>query len=726
MGPVNVIRYHFDLYSYADPRDGARLVRFTHLQSARYEGHANGTGAGAFTVRGSSPDALILGGVGGGSQGDSYIRVVEEDTDTETETVRGGIWIDPADVKLLDGRMTQLLTASGVGTLGYLDRAVMWSYAFLTEEVPPDGQWDIEYMFGINTLGHAFYKCIREAKATDSVDATPNRTEDALVDLVVDFSDTNDSDGNPWTLPMPTDLSFPVGMSLLEVAKRFMELGLYIEMDPDTFELRAWEASEHGRDRTGTSFGASVVRFQSDWSDTDPTGGSQSGTNILSELIRGLTARRRIKRLLAGSDGLYAVAAQSANAPREAFFPVDSDDRDDIAELAEVQLDAQNDASDTLKLRFRLGTDPDNGTYRPFAEVQLDDLVTVDTTQAWSIDDGAYPVARLSIELKDGGDWEAWADLGSQAQSIAAREFQAKGTARHTHAPNPRLCPVTIPPGEPTGATPVLTATWDFESDNLDSTDTYAFMSTYGNNPSGPLSGTWGGNGGTAGGTSSPRFPIVAGQLLRVQGDFAKQLAMTLSVSSLTVRWYVASAGGTPFQTDVIGIPASGSGLGVVAAVDSTVEAPTGALYVTVQGGRNLYANDVTMTISDVSAPGAPGRLGAGLVELVGTSNRAARCDHKHHVIRDAQPSLTDDAEHGYPTGTSWVVVDDVDAATTIFATYLSVDSTDGAAVWITDPDDAGGDEVEPALRWEAVTNGEDVFVWESDDLVHEFKDYSL
>lgn len=30
-----------------------------------------------------------------------------------------------------------------------------------------------------------------------------------------------------------------------------------------------------------------------------------------------------------------------------------------------------------------------------------------------------------------------------------------------------------------------------------------------------------------------------------------------------------------------------------------------------------------------------------------------------------------------------------------------------------------------PTLRWEAVTNGEDVFVWEGDDLVHEWKDYA-
>jgi hypothetical protein len=35
-----------------------------------------------------------------------------------------------------------------------------------------------------------------------------------------------------------------------------------------------------------------------------------------------------------------------------------------------------------------------------------------------------------------------------------------------------------------------------------------------------------------------------------------------------------------------------------------------------------------------------------------------------------------------------------------------------------------GGGWTNDNRRWEAVTNGEDVFVWESDDLVHEWKDY--
>lgn len=35
-----------------------------------------------------------------------------------------------------------------------------------------------------------------------------------------------------------------------------------------------------------------------------------------------------------------------------------------------------------------------------------------------------------------------------------------------------------------------------------------------------------------------------------------------------------------------------------------------------------------------------------------------------------------------------------------------------------------GGVWVNSRKRWEAVTDGEDVFVWESDDLVHEWEEY--
>jgi hypothetical protein len=53
----------------------------------------------------------------------------------------------------------------------------------------------------------------------------------------------------------------------------------------------------------------------------------------------------------------------------------------------------------------------------------------------------------------------------------------------------------------------------------------------------------------------------------------------------------------------------------------------------------------------------------------------------------------------------------------------LSFLSVDGGTTWFGTVAGSGGGG-DDSLRWEAVTNGEDVFVWEGDDLVHEWKAY--
>ena len=121
---------------------------------------------------------------------------------------------------------------------------------------------------------------------------------------------------------------------------------MYVEMHPDTLVLSAWESANHGRDRTGGAFGADVVRFQSDWSRTSPEG-TQAGSNILSELKRGLTTRRRLQTLLGGADGIYEKATQGASQAREGFMQMDSDDRDEIDDFLERQIAAQKDAADS-------------------------------------------------------------------------------------------------------------------------------------------------------------------------------------------------------------------------------------------------------------------------------------------------------------------------------------------------------------------------------------------
>jgi hypothetical protein len=125
-------------------------------------------------------------------------------------------------------------------------------------------------------------------------------------------------------------------------------------------------------------------------------------------------------------------------------------------------------------------------------------------------------------------------------------------------------------------------------------------------------------------------------------------------------------------------------------------------------GARNFQATDTTgasvwlddTAASDAAAEGdhdlrswiefATGDTttgGGALEELVGTEvGYYARCDHRHHVVRAVDPTPDDDAAHGYPEGTQWVVVDDVDAPTVIVSIWRSFRDDEGNALWLIEP----------------------------------------
>ena len=227
------IRYHFDLYPHADPRDGDRIVRFTKIQQASYQAEANGTGSGQFAIRAGDPECNTLS-----HSGMDYIRVVREDpTADPVEAVVGGFWTEQGDVQVLDKNGTHLLVWGGAGTLAYLDRAVMWPYAFATDQIPQDGVWDFGHMFGQDiTLGHVLWKVIREAKESGVAPVpAPDRATSSIPDVTLTFDNDVDSDGNAWTLEAG-EFRADVGENVIDVVKRLMEAGLYVEMDPDTFD----------------------------------------------------------------------------------------------------------------------------------------------------------------------------------------------------------------------------------------------------------------------------------------------------------------------------------------------------------------------------------------------------------------------------------------------------------------------------------------------------------
>lgn len=450
-----MLRYAFDLYPRLDPRDGAVIRRLEYLQQASFKDEENGTGSGQFVINGGSPDADDIDPLGL-----DYIRVVEID-DLDAERVVGGFFLDSGDYEALTRRETRKLKLGGAGTLSYLQRAVMWSRSYLSiggiHGSDPVGEtWNLSAQTVIlaagNHLGAMLWRVIYEAQHFQSGSYThvhydgtlhtgthaDDRTESAIPDLVMTFDGFEDSDGNPWTLTAG-DFKAQVGESVLDVVRRLMEMGLRVEMDPDTFELHAWEAP-HRTDRTSGSWAAGKVRFQA------PIGQDVATGNILSDTNRKVRAYIQRSVVLAGAQNSYAISQGSTEPPWEGGYRLDTDETTTPAAVASRQRLARSDAVDNVKLVFKLGDDELDGIYRPWDHVSPGDLVTLHTgTETWEYDETTFPVAGLTVELKEGGDWRGIVELGSSFTSLLEPAFHVSGAPGHTHPPNPALCLIPTP-----------------------------------------------------------------------------------------------------------------------------------------------------------------------------------------------------------------------------------------------------------------------------------------
>jgi hypothetical protein len=755
-----VIRYHFDLYPRDDPRDGDRVVRFTKLQAAEYRGEANGTGAGRLSIRADVAEAQLID-----PRGLQYVRVVREDTVAVTEAVVGGFWLEQGDFTLLDEQGTRLLSFGGAGTLAYLSRAQMASHTYIspifTGQDPFDDQWRLYAQSTVyangNHLGAMLWRVLYEAThnvpgthkhgdtpAGETVSDThdDDRPTIAIPDMVFDFDQYVDSDGNDWT-QSSGEMKAQVGENVLAVIKRLMEAGLYVEMDPDTFEVRAWENEEHRRTRTGTAWGASVIYF------TRPTGEDIDTGNIKSDAKRAIHAYIKRSWLLAGGNDVYGDATGTTDIPWEGFYYADVNDEAAAAGIAAVQIAARDDAGDTLRLRGRLGTDTSNGYYRPFEDALLDDLVTVHTgTDQFDLDDQNFPIAAITVNLRPGGDWDVWYDLGSAYTTTSSRQFQVQPVPAHNHTIP--LCEILTPGTETShrlywtqdGRTQrTASASWTAIDGGFSARDLSFTRTDTGS--SGFLS--WSGvdvadsthaliQGGITLSNAGLLAAVQQGGPFRIQTRIGVRHGVGINEGAHpqfldgTLRVYRPGTGfiGTMLDVgdgtglvmaipDTAGTLANRSMIGVLTGVPSAVatdelvvdlgidhRAPnTGGAGASLQienanSSEDLPEDDSTTTqlTSWIELRTTTPASGSGKhPDLTGTSNRAARCDHAHHVIRERAPLPTDDTGEGYPTGTWWVYVDDQDDPTEIIATYLSVDGTNDAAVWLLQSSGADGSD---------------------------------
>lgn len=455
------LSYAFDLYPRDDPKDGARLVRFTALQDAEWTAEASWCGKGWFTIRGDHAEAAFID-----PRGLQYVRVVEIDSDTVdagttsgfAEAVVGGFWLEVGSFSALSASMNRLLKFGGRGTMAYLEREILWSraYNYTADNLIDGTTWHFYNQASItggDYLGAVLWRVMAEAQ---SFDASPTELDDkpdtAIPDSSTSFGQFNDPGGNAWTVPSG-EFKAQIGDNILGIVSRLIGAGLYVEMDPDTFVLNAWErgaAGSRGQDKSGAAWGAGVVRFQKTTDGTIPTG------NMLADADRVLQAYVRRTTILAGDNGTYVRQSLGSDIPYHGFKQDDSQNTETLVYVANSQLDAREDAGDVLRQHFKLGNDASTGKYRPFGTydlddpndspiVQVNDTVIVDTGSGeWDYEEDTFPVASLTVKLRPGGDWEPWADLGETYTSMAERAAQARGVPTHSHPPNPQLCSDTL------------------------------------------------------------------------------------------------------------------------------------------------------------------------------------------------------------------------------------------------------------------------------------------
>ena len=368
-----------------------------------------------------------------------------------------GFFLEKGNYAALTGNNKRPLVLTGAGTLAYLRREIMWSHTYETWGNDPSegGQPDVWQLFqgsplfgGGDKAGAVLWRVIHEGLgylnapgylARAALD--DDKLETAIPAAVLTFDGFTDSAGNAWTAVSGNMTAQVLSETVLDVVLRVMQTGVEVVMDPDTFEVKAYNEGTLGTDRTGLGWGAGVVRF------TDSTDGTVGTGNITTTARRAVTADVRRSAILAGGQNVYNKAVDAtAPIPWHGGLRSDVVDVDALGVLADFEIKLRTDAGDVPRIRILPGDDEDEGLYRagPGGHFDIYDVATLHSgSGTWHWDELAVDVSAIEWMLRDdeAGDVDTFVEFGSTYAPLdQAVSFGAPSTGAHTHPPNPRLC----------------------------------------------------------------------------------------------------------------------------------------------------------------------------------------------------------------------------------------------------------------------------------------------
>ncbi len=694
-------RLYLTVYA-RDDMLGDSLGTVNEATELSYQDVLHGTGSGRVKINRYHPQAALL-------VQDRYCRVHSD------AGVIGAFFLEEGVVDLSsdEGKGGEFIVWTGRGPLAVLETAVMDNDSDIVGgEDPIEGFWDLSNQGPLagNSSAHPitmFKRAVVEAKLQ-----TP--TGLGGVDHS-SFTYDEDSNGDPLSF-IDGEWGVNVGDDLLTVLAKLDQIGgVTFRMSTD-FELSAWLT--YGDDRSGT-FGAGNVRFEEGVNIASAISRKVRGGVTRTHLIVGgadrifvtvtdpdyttgdvirwgfLSVPESSNEDALESAGLAHIEARKRQTD---VWVIPAHDHGDDEAAGIYEPGTHYFVGDTVTVHTGTGPYDADGVDSPVASV------------TWELKAGD----------EANGDYWVKVEIGSTFNWEGNKGFDSRpGSQNLFHLCQP-LTPGTeslfrfYPSLDVGAADPARHANWDQEVSGTTNTIKTTADGTYPSSGTGSSSSAggdadgvnvlyWAGMSNANIGTDLAAVLAAGGATVRAQfavrarygvgiSEAAQNMISNMSLrvaagATTTVRGTAlaphtlsSSAGATKWPAQSAHLnrqfpPASASS--VLSAVSGTVSTDRLLLEVgsrnytlVTSGGGLLRTSDSASDLpeDDASAKGpncwveiraitAP--TGDGLhPDLVGDDTSAARCDHRHHVLANRDPTTTDDITQGYPTTTLWTNTD--------------------------------------------------------------------
>ena len=378
------------------------------------------------------------------------VRQLMSTADPKGGACLGGVFLEDGDFDALSENYEggRDLTFTGYGLLSYFHNGAIPDVARSANAGPHDNEWltaDGSWLGawgeGTTATGAIVRRLIYEA-ALQINEASGDQLWPQITQSTIMFGE-DDSDSN--ATPIQSDPVFaPIGQDLLEGLQiPLRNGGLFLRLHPDLTQVFCYLRSAYGNDKTGTSFGAGVVRFQGD-------------TNILVRAEGVPSAPRRsfkktkAKYLIVGTGNDREIVTNPDPPAYNSYagLNTDSEDSDDYSAIGTAEHVRRNAASDVVRFAAKTGTTPTSGFYTPRDDVDLGDLCTLDSGGSvdFDWDDSDMQLAAHEFRERDGGGFYWVPEFGAVYTSARAAAIAgAVGGVRSGDCKCLRLCSISLP-----------------------------------------------------------------------------------------------------------------------------------------------------------------------------------------------------------------------------------------------------------------------------------------